>query len=91
MHLVRGSAGVLFLEMQEQHLSPLGLLQASGRRVRDRCRVSCVDWYGNSRPLFYRGRLFALLGYELVEGRLEAGTIVEARRANVYEATAAQL
>jgi hypothetical protein len=33
----------------------------------DECRASCVDWYGNARPLFLRGHVFALLGYELVE------------------------
>ena len=32
--------------------------------------MSCVDWYGNARPIFLGGRVFALLGYELVEGRL---------------------
>jgi hypothetical protein len=40
-----------------------------------RCEVSCVDWYGNSRPIFTGGRIFALMGTELVEGRLEAGRI----------------
>ena len=48
----------------------------------DGCRASCVDWYGNARPLFLRGRPFALLGYELVEGRLDGGRIVERRRAS---------
>ena len=42
--------------------------------------VSCVDWYGNARPLFLRGRVFALLGYELVEGALEGGLFRETRR-----------
>jgi hypothetical protein len=39
-----------------------------------------VDWYGNARPLFLRGRLFALLGYELVEGRIDEGRMLERRR-----------
>jgi hypothetical protein len=46
----------------------------------DARRVSCVDWYGNARPLFLRGRIFALLGYELVEGREDDGRIRELRR-----------
>ena len=46
----------------------------------DACRASCVDWYGNARPLFLRGRVFALLGYELVEGSIRAGRISEVRR-----------
>jgi hypothetical protein len=39
-----------------------------------------VDWYGNARPLFLRGRYIALLGYELVEGTMDEGQIHEMRR-----------
>jgi hypothetical protein len=46
----------------------------------DDCRASCVDWYGNARPLFVRGRVFALLGYEIVEGNLADNRIRETRR-----------
>src|SRR5678815_926599 len=52
------------------------------RAIDDRCRASCVDWYGNARPLFLRGRVFALLGYEIVEGRLDDGRMHELRRVN---------
>jgi hypothetical protein len=48
--------------------------------VSDACRASCVDWYGNARPLFVRGRVFALLGYELVEGAISDGRMVEVKR-----------
>ena len=48
----------------------------------DGCRASCVDWYGNSQPLFLRGRLIPLLGYKRVEGALEKGQIYETRRVN---------
>jgi len=44
------------------------------------CEVSCVDWYGNTRPIFYQGRMFALIGREFAEGRIENGTIVELAR-----------
>lgn len=44
------------------------------------CQVSCVDWYGNSRPLFTRGRVFALTATELVEGRVANGRIGEVQR-----------
>jgi hypothetical protein len=47
-----------------------------------RCEVSCVDWYGNSRPIFTDGRIFALSGAELIEGRLENGRIREVGRVN---------
>ncbi|MND00709.1 hypothetical protein D3C83_194220 [compost metagenome] len=42
--------------------------------------MSCLDWYGNARPIFLNGRIFALLGYELVEGRESRGVIEEVRR-----------
>ena len=52
------------------------------KAVDDKCRASCVDWYGNARPLFLRGRVFALLGYEIVEGAVDTGRIREVRRVN---------
>ena len=48
-----------------------------------RCEVSCVDWYGNSRPIFTGGRLFALMGTELVEGRLAGGKVSEIARVDL--------
>ena len=33
----------------------------------DGCQASCVDWYGNARPIFLPERMLALMGYELVE------------------------
>lgn len=33
------------------------------------CEVSCIDWYGNARPIFIEDKAFALLGTELVESR----------------------
>jgi hypothetical protein len=44
------------------------------------CEVSCIDWYGNSRPIFTDGRVFALSGVELIEGRLAEDRIFEVRR-----------
>ena len=44
------------------------------------CEVSCVDWYGNSRPIFTGGRIFALMGTDLVEGRLLRGRMGEIGR-----------
>jgi hypothetical protein len=41
-----------------------------------------VDWYGNSRPIFIEDRIFALLGYELVEGKARGRSIREVRRVN---------
>ena len=53
-----------------------------GHARNDGCRASCVDWYGNARPLFVRGRVIAMLGYELVEGSVKDGRIEEMNRVN---------
>jgi hypothetical protein len=77
-----GSA-IAFLRRERRELSPAGELVADDARARpDNCRVSCVDWYGNARPIFLGQRVFALMGYELVEGRLASGRIAELRRAD---------
>ncbi|MPY86712.1 MAG: hypothetical protein GEU99_02175 [Luteitalea sp.] len=81
-HLVHDSAFVRFIRHDSLNFSTAGKLAASmGGPGDDACRASCVDWYGNARPIFWRDRLFALLGYELVEGRLEDGRVRELRRA----------
>lgn len=49
------------------------------------CEVSCVDWYGNARPIFTGGRVIALLNAELVEGRMESGYLRETRRLNLFQ------
>ncbi|HEX8653835.1 MAG TPA: beta-propeller domain-containing protein [Allosphingosinicella sp.] len=72
-------------------LDDLGMLRSSivyDRRGEDEsdglddyvCEVSCVDWYGNSRPIFTDGRVFALTGAELIEGRVIGFGIREVRR-----------
>jgi len=53
----------------------------------DGCIASCVDWYGNARPIFLGGRVFALMGYELVEGRMDGGEIETVRRVNFIPRT----
>ncbi len=75
-----GGAEMLFLRREASSLGDLGVLSSGRTRGDDRCRVSCVDWYGQARPIFLRGRVFALMGYELVEGRLEDGRIREIGR-----------
>ena len=59
--------------VRERNLSfvLLGALQArQSTRQDDGCKASCVDWYGNARPLFLGERVLALMGYEIVEGSL---------------------
>ncbi|MEM7639702.1 MAG: beta-propeller domain-containing protein [Pseudomonadota bacterium] len=47
------------------------------------CEVSCVDWYGNSRPIFTLNRLFALSGTSLVEGDVTDRGVAEIRRVDL--------
>jgi hypothetical protein len=75
------SASVLYLRNEHLKLDPIGSLHAQrGGSINDNCKASCVDWYGNSRPIFLRGRIYALMGYELVEGALNGSGIQEVRR-----------
>jgi hypothetical protein len=80
-HLFESSAAILFLRNDGLHFEEAGELAArSDRAVDDACRASCVDWYGNARPIFVRGRVLALLGYEIVEGAVDDGRMRELRR-----------
>jgi hypothetical protein len=82
-HLFENSAGILFLRNDNLHFEEVGELYAEdGKAADDSCHASCVDWYGNAQPLFIRGRVLALLGYELVEGHLSQGQLHETRRVN---------
>ena len=75
------SASILYLKNHSLDFVEIGTLDSRPETVGDDgCRASCVDWYGNSRPLFIRGRVFALMGYELVEGRVGRNNIQEVKR-----------
>ena len=79
-HLIEGSAAVIFLRNDRLTFKEVGELEAGTASTNDGCRASCVDWYGNARPLFLRNRIFALLGYEIVEGSIDNDRIRETRR-----------
>jgi hypothetical protein len=77
------AASILFLKRQNRAFDMAGELGANYRSaVEDNCVASCVDWYGNARPIFAGNRIFGLLGYELVEGRMGRGGIREVDRVN---------
>ncbi len=64
---------IAFLRQRDLDFLPLGDLAAAAGGQDDACKASCVDWYGNARPIFLGSRVLALVGYELVEGRLLGG------------------
>ena len=90
------ASSIFYLRREDRDFRPAGHLQSATRAIpeeddgngeyyadsveEDACQSSCVDWYGNSRPIFLGDRIFALMGYELVEGQLVDGKIVERRR-----------
>lgn len=79
--LAEGSAAITFLRRSDRRFAPLGELFADDERVTDdNCKASCADWYGNARPIFLRGRTFALMGYEIVEGDVTDRSIRETGR-----------
>ena len=58
----QGAASVLFLRQRGLGFRALGALRSEAAAGNDGCKASCVDWYGNARPLFVGERVFALLG-----------------------------
>jgi len=77
------AADMAFLRRGNNRLRLAGLLESHPDLQRDDgCVVSCIDWYGDARPIFVGGRIFALLGFELVEGRMQGRGIREIRRVN---------
>ncbi|HEY4940176.1 MAG TPA: beta-propeller domain-containing protein [Rhizomicrobium sp.] len=81
--LTETSAAVMFLRRSHGQFAGLGELAADeAGAADDHCVASCVDWYGNARPIFIGARTFALMGYELVEGAIGQSEIREAGRAS---------
>jgi hypothetical protein len=79
------ASDLTYLSLDKAGLHPLGQLRAHPNSVARsyHCQVSCVDWYGNSRPIFTGGRIFGLSATELIEGRIQGGRIVEVQRVNL--------
>jgi hypothetical protein len=78
---VGSGSAIAFLRRDSRRFSPAGELVANAEIARDdACQASCVDWYGNARAIFLGSRVFALMGYELVEGRMSGGLIGEQAR-----------
>lgn len=78
---VRQAVEMIFVRRDGARLERIGGLGTeAGEGEDDGCIVSCVDWYGDARPIFVGDRMFALLGYELVEGRRDGSGVVEITR-----------
>ncbi|MDP3274889.1 MAG: beta-propeller domain-containing protein [Deltaproteobacteria bacterium] len=84
------SQELLFLRVDPQGIRRAGSFVATPPRADrdDRCLGSCMDWRGAGSPIYWQGRVFALMGYELIEGTLSGNTLREVRRTNFYESLA---
>ena len=80
---------VAFMRRGQQRVTSVGSLDATPSRgyLDDGCVASCYGWYGDDRPIFLGQRVFALLGYELVEGRERGGSMREVRRIDLTPPT----
>ena len=76
-------ASVVFLRRLNDQLTELGELYSWSDAEDDHCQASCVDWYGDARPIFIGNRIFALLGYDLIEGQVRSGRIYSVRRVDL--------
>ena len=75
------SAAMIFVRRSGGKFAPLGELDSHPQDASDdQCVASCVDWYGNARPIFIGARTFALMGYEIVEGSISNARISEVGR-----------
>lgn len=80
---------VAFMRRGQQRVTLIGSLDGTPARayLDDGCVASCHDWYGDDRPVFLGNRVFALLGYELVEGRERVGGMREVGRIDLTPPT----
>lgn len=69
-------ARILFLQNRGLTLLAAGSLEPPAKEmVDDRCLASCVDWYGDARPIFAGDRILALSGYTMTEGQFAGGFV----------------
>ena len=81
--LFQNSVAMVYLRWADRRFTPLGELDANpSGALDDSCVASCMDWYGNARPIFLPNRTLALMGYELVEGSVSREGIKELDRVN---------
>ena len=82
------SSDISFLRVgTDASLSSVGVLNGAEGEPHETydCEVSCIDWYGNSRPIFTMGRVFALSGTSLVEGEVGEQRVSELRRVDLTQ------
>jgi hypothetical protein len=83
-HWADGSTSVVFVRTSPRGLMRMGSLSITpGTPERDSLEVESgwyEDWYDNARGIFVGERIFAVIGYELIEARMIDGRLVERQR-----------
>ncbi len=82
-----------YLRFAKNRLTSLGVLavtpkQESAEPSDYTCEVSCIDWYGNARPIFTPDGWFGLMGTELVELDHNSDTLQSLRRLDLLKPVA---
>ena len=81
---VRANQAYLVIILLSRVITKLGALKADpASATDDQCKVSCVDWYGNARPVFMSRNVQVLDAREVGSGHLKlrvdaAGTGLDA-------------
>lgn len=63
----RSASNIAFFRTEESGAIEFRGTVSSSDEADDSCETSCIDWYGNTRPVFLRDRIYALMGSEIVE------------------------
>ena len=66
-------ANIAFFGVSDKGTLALQGAVSASKNAKGTCETSCIDWYGNTRPIFLRDRIFALMGSELAEVMLAGG------------------
>jgi hypothetical protein len=79
-----------FMTLIDGRLTSIGALPAVDRKTAPPnpdyvCEVSCIDWYGNTRPIFTQGRIFGLMATQLVEAQARDGAMVVLQRVDLMQ------
>ncbi len=62
-----GISNIAFFRAHSDGAIDLRGAVSSSDEAGGQCETSCVDWYGNTRPIFLRDRVYALMGSEIAE------------------------
>ncbi len=81
--LFETSSTIGFMSITDNQIKKIGSFTSSTETDNsDDCIASCIDWYGNTRPIFLGDRILGLMGYDLIEGKMDGEAMNESARVN---------